>query len=209
MIRSIALASVTAVLLGVGCAAPVVYTTADFNRYKPRTVLVLPPENTTSNTEVMEKCYPIIFSKLAQRGYYAVSPELALQLFRANKLNDPGRLNRLPTKTFHQVFAVDAVLRTRVTDWSSKYVVLTSVVSVGFDMELVDTRTGKVLWRRKQTLAKSPNTSASGGDFVGQLVASLVIAAAHAATTPYEPIAAENAELMLNTLPKGDINVRP
>jgi len=51
-----------------GCA-PKVYTTADFERLKPKSVLVLPPENMTSNTEVLQKCYPFIVSQLAQRGY--------------------------------------------------------------------------------------------------------------------------------------------
>ncbi|MEK7391651.1 MAG: GNA1162 family protein, partial [Fibrobacterota bacterium] len=123
-----------AALALVGCA-PKVYTTADFERLKPKTVLVLPPENTTSNTEVLQKSYPFVFSELAQRGYYAIAPELALQLFRANKLEDPGQINSLPTTKFNDVFGVDAVLRTKVTEWSSKYIVISSTVNVGFDME--------------------------------------------------------------------------
>lgn len=191
-----------------GCAslflaacAPKVYTTGDFERLKPKSVLVLPPENMTSNTEVMEKAYPFLFSHLAQRGYYVISPELALQLFEANKFNDPGRLNKLPTAKFNEVFGVDAVLRTKVTEWSSKYVVVSSTVNVGYDMELLDAKSGTLLWKNSQVLSQSPNNS--GGGIVGMLVS----AAVNAASTPYEPIAKQNAMNMLNTIPQGNTGV--
>lgn len=185
-----------------GCA-PKVYHTADFQRLKPRTVVVLPPENTTSNTEVMEKAYPFIFSNLAQRGYYVIAPELAMQLFRANKLNDAGRINQLPTEKMNEVFGVDAVLKTRVTEWSSKYMVLTSTVNVGYEMELVDAKTGTLLWKHKQLLSKAPGGNSSS------LTGMLVNAAMHAAVTPYEPIASENAQSMLVTVPMGDVRANP
>ncbi len=200
-LRLLLLASVALAL--VGCA-PKVYTTADFERMKPKTVLVLPPENTTSNTEVLQKSYPFIFSELAQRGYYAISPELALQLFRANKLNDPGQINSLPTNKFNEVFGVDAVLKTKVTEWSSKYIVISASVNVGYDMVLVDAKTGTELWKHQQVLSKSPSGNSGGG-----ILGALVNAALTAATTPYEPIASENAKLMLTTIPQGQYHVQP
>ena len=183
--------------LALTACAPKVYTTSDFERLKPKTVLVLPPENTTSNTEVLQKSYPFIFSELAQRGYYVISPEAALQLFRANKLNDPGQINTLPTAKFAEVFGVDAVLKTKVTEWSSKYMVLAATINVGFDMVLVDARTGTKLWEHSQVLSKQP-----GGNN-NSLLGALVNAALSAATTPYEPIASENAKSMLSTIPQG------
>lgn len=183
-------------LLLASCA-PIIRTTADFERLKPKTVLVLPPENTTSNTEVLQKSYPFVFSEMAQRGYYVVSPELTLQLFRANKLNDPGQINNLPTAKFYEVFGVDAVLKTKVTEWSSKYIVISATVNVGFDMTLVDTKSGTVLWSHSQVLSKSPDNSG------GNPLAMLINAALTAATTPYEPIASQNAKSMLSTIPQG------
>lgn len=182
--------------------APQIHTTSDFERLKPKTVLVLPPENTTSNTEVLQKSYPFIFSELAQRGYYAISPELALQLFRANKLNDPGQINSLPTNKFNEVFGVDAVLVTKVTEWSSKYVVVSASVNVGFDMTLIDTKSGTVLWKYTRVLSQTP-----GGNN-NSILGALVNAALTAATTPYEPIASENAKTMLSTIPQGPYHAK-
>jgi hypothetical protein len=173
-------------------------TTSDFDLHKPKTVLVLPPENMTSNTDVLQKSYPFIFSEMAQRGYYVVSPELALQLFRANKLNDPGQINNLPTTKFNEVYGVDAVLKTKVTDWSSKYVVVSASVSVGFDMTLVDARSGTVLWSDSRVLSQTPNNGNNNS-----ILGALVNAALTAATTPYEPIASDNARFMLSTIPQG------
>jgi len=131
-----------------------------------------------------------------------VSPELAMQLFEANKLNDPGRINSLPTAKFHEVFGVDAVLRTKVTEWSSKYIVISSTVNVGYDMELLDAKTGTLLWKRTNVLSKAPDNSNGG------LLGALVNAAMNAATTPYEPIASENANLMMQSVPQGEVHVQ-
>lgn len=189
-------------VLALTSCAPQMRTTSDFERLKPKTVLVLPPENTTSNTEVLQKSYPFVFSEMAQRGYYVVSPELALQLFRANKLNDPGQLNNLPTAKFNEVFGVDAVLKTKVTEWSSKYVVVSASVNVGFDMTLVDARSGTVLWSHSRVLSQTP-----GGNN-NSILGALVNAALTAATTPYEPIASDNARFMLSTIPQGPYNAQ-
>jgi len=178
--------------------APQIRTTSDFDRLKPKTVLVLPPENMTSNTEVLQKSYPFVFSEMAQRGYYVISPELTLQLFRANKLNDPGQINNLPTAKFNEVFGVDAVLKTKVTDWSSKYVVVSASVNVGFDMTLVDAKSGTVLWSYTRVLSQTPNNGNNNS-----ILGALVNAALTAATTPYEPIASDNARFMLSTIPQG------
>lgn len=192
----------TLLALLAGCA-PQVYTTADFERLKPKSVLVLPPQNMTPNTEVLQKSYPFIFSQLAQRGYYVISPELAMQLFEANKLNDPGRINSLPTAKFNEVFGVDAVLRTKVTEWSSKYIVISSTVNVGYDMELLDAKTGTLLWKRTNVLSKAPDNNSNSG-----LLGALVNAAMNAAVTPYEPIASENANIMMQSVPQGEVHVQ-
>ncbi len=170
----------------------------DYKSVKPRTVLVLPPENTTAGTEIEEQVYPIIFEKLSRRGYHCIPPELARTVFNANKLEDAGRINSLPPMKFKEIFGVDAILKVVVTDWESKYVVISSNVNVGFDMQLIRTQDGSTLWALKRLLSKAP-----GGNNNGGLIGALVNAAVHAAFTPYEPIAEENADTMIKTIPKG------
>jgi len=169
----------------------------DYEKRKPDVVLVLPPENTVQATQVEETAYPIIYEKMANRGYYCIAPELARGIFNANKLEDAGRINSLPPQKFKEIFGADAILRVRVLDWSSKYMVLSSKVSIKFEMTLVDCGSGEDLWSMTNEVAKAPGNSGGG------LVGALVNAAMHAAFTPYEPIAEENAKTMLVTVPQG------
>jgi hypothetical protein len=170
----------------------------DYANRKPTVVLVLPPENTLQATEVEETAYPIIYEKLTNRGYYCISPELARGIFNANKLEDAGRINALPPQKLKEIFGADAVLRVRVLDWTSKYIVISSTVTIKFEMTLVDASTGEDLWSLTHVVSKSPSGNSGGG-----LVGALIEAAVHAAMTPYEPIADENAGVMLSTLPEG------
>src|SRR5687767_12082537 len=101
--RKIGLASLAALGLMLVSCAPKAYVSESMKKNPPKVILVLPPENTTSNTEVTEKAYPFVFSYLAERGYYAISPELAQAVFNANKMNDPGRLNTLPPQKFREI----------------------------------------------------------------------------------------------------------
>ena len=164
----------------------------------PRIIAVLPPENLTSNTEVEEKLYPLISTRLAERGYYVLSPELLREIFNANKLESAANINALDPKKFKEILGVDAILVTKVTDWSSKYFVLGSTVTVGLDMQLIDTRIGKVLWKLDHRVSKAPNGNSNGG-----LIGALVNAAIHAAVVPYEPIADENTRILYATVPAG------
>jgi hypothetical protein len=146
---------------------------------------------------VEETVYPIIYEKMANRGYYCLSPELVRGIFNANKLEDAGRINTLPMAKLMEIFGVDAVLKTKVLDWSSKYFVISSTVTVKLEMTLIDGKSGEELWSMTNVISKAPG--GGGGSLIGALVAT----AMNAAFTQYEPIAEENAKVMLGTVPKG------
>jgi hypothetical protein len=178
--------------------APTPQLDPDYSLHKPKVILVLPPENTTSGTQVEETVYPIVYEKTSNRGYYCLSPELVKGIFVTNKLEDAARINTLPLTKFKEIFGADAVLKIKVLDWSSKYVILSSTVTVKLEMHLIDIQTGKELWSLTNVVSKSPNNS--GGGIAGALMA----AAMNAAFTAYEPIVDENAKIMLGTLPEGN-----
>lgn len=168
--------------------------------HPPKIVAVLPPENLTSNTEIEEKLYPFISTRLAERGYYVIAPELLREIFLANKLEQAATINALSPEKFKEILGADAILITRVTDWSSKFFVVGSTVTVAMEMELLDTRTGKTLWKYQYSLSKTPNNNSSS------LIGAIVSSALHAAVVPYEPIADENTQIIYATMPKGPFN---
>lgn len=176
---------------------PNFYLNEKLEAQPPKVVLILPPENMTSSAEVEEKLYPILYDILSNRGYYCLSIELVKTIFEANKLNDAGRINQLPNQKFKEIFAAGAVLRTRVTEWAVSYVVISSSVTVGLDMELIDTQSGEILWSMQQTYTQSSNSS--GGGLIGALVSAAISTAAF----EYEPIAEENSKIMFKTIPEG------
>ena len=169
----------------------------------PALVLILPPENTTSATNVEGMVYPMVYEKLVQRGYYCISPELARGIFNTNKLEDAGRINSLPPRKFKEVFGADAVLKVRVTQWSSYYVVLASSVSITMEMSLVATETGEVLWSGTRTESRQPDMEGEEGK-TPSLLGALVKVALHSAMTDYEPIAEDNIDALISQIPLGD-----
>jgi hypothetical protein len=181
----------------IGCG-PKPFIHPDYAKMKPKVIVVLPPENTTTNDNVESVAYPILFEKLSNRGYYCISPELVRAVFNANRLEDAGRINALPPQKMKEVFNADAVFRTKILDWSSKYVILSSTVTITLDMEMLDATTGEKLWAFKSTVSKAP------GDGGGSLLGALISAAVNAAFTQYEPIMEENAKNSITLVPLGD-----
>lgn len=197
---SLLLAFASALLLGCSSQPPKPWV-------PPSLVLILPPENTTAATDIESIVYPMVYERMVNRGYYCISPELARGIFNTNKLEDAGRINSLPPRKFREVFGADAVLKVRVTEWSSYYMVLASSVSVTMEMSLVDTETGETLWTRTRTESRSPESDSAGTGkpgLVETLVHAMIDAAVHAAITEYEPIAEANVEAMVGEVPAGD-----
>jgi hypothetical protein len=170
----------------------------NYQAMKPKVLVVLPPDNTTSNDEVEKVAYPILYEKFSNRGYYCIAPELVRSVFNANRMENAGRINELPAQKMHEVFNADAVLKVRISEWSTKYIVISATVTITVELEMVDAKTGEKLWSMKNTVSKSPGDN--GGGFIGQLVN----AAIFAAMEKYEPIMEDNAKTMATALPKGD-----
>jgi hypothetical protein len=169
-----------------------------YQEMKPKVLVVLPPDNTTSNDEVEKVAYPILYEKFSNRGYYCIAPELVRSVFNANRMENAGKINELPPQKMHEVFNADAVLKVRITEWSTKYIIISSEVTITVELEMVDAKSGEKLWGMKNTISKSPGNS--GGGFIG----AMVNAALFAAMEKYEPIMEENAKTVVSTVPMGD-----
>ena len=188
--------AVAGILLLTGCG-PAYKLVEDYETKKPKSVVVLPPENLTANSDVEQKVYPIIFTEMSRRGYYCISPELVRGIFDVNKLEDAGRINNLPAQKIGDVFGTDAVLKCQVTDWAKEYMVFSFTIVIGFTLELFDAKTGESLWQYHYVLRKSPGNT-------NNPIVDLIVTAINAAITRYEPVAQENALFMLKTVPKGE-----
>lgn len=193
------LAVVTCVLFSLlsGCAAPPAKNDLSaYYAHKPRSILVVPVLNDTPEINAPSVFISTITKPLAERGYYVFPVYLSDLILRDFGLVEAGHIHQLETSRFFELFGADAVLLVNIKDWSSKYIVLASTVSVEMDYELRDTKTGTVMWQSKQQVVQS-----SGGAEAG-LIGMAISAAVNAMFTDYLPLARQ-ANNQVFIAPKG------
>jgi hypothetical protein len=165
-----------------GCAKP---AKTDYSRYlerMPRSIVVLPPLNESTQVRAPEAFMSTITVPLAERGYYVYPVAMVHGYMRENGLPTSGEMHQVPPQRFHDILGADAVLYITIKEWTDRYVVLNSTTSVTLEYRLVDAVTGQRLWERTQTVADSSGNGGSGGGIGGMLIGAAVGAAIHAAS---------------------------
>ncbi len=150
--------TLTVCILALGCAATTNDYTA-FYAHQPRSILVVPILNETVQILAPNMLITSVSQPLGERGYYVFPVILTDALLKDLGLPEAGLIHQLPPKKFQDRFGADAVLFITIKDWGSKYVVLQNIMRIEVHYALVDTRTGNLLWDRKQVIQKG-----SGGD---------------------------------------------
>ncbi|SDA23559.1 hypothetical protein SAMN05216315_1219 [Nitrosospira sp. Nsp18] len=198
----LAIAACVALNLLSGCAVqPEKIDLSAFHTYKPRSIVIVPVLNETTEISAPSVFVSTITRPLAERGYYVFPVYLTDLVLRDFGLAEAGHIHQLDTQRLFELFGADAALFITIKDWSSKYIVLASTVVVEMDYELKDTKTGTVLWRSKQQVAQS-----SGGD---DLISMAVSAAITAMLADYLPLARQannQAFIPPRGLPAGPYN---
>jgi hypothetical protein len=143
--------------------------------------LVVPVLNETTELTASPTFITTITQPLAERGYYIFPVYLVDYILRDFGLVEAGHIHQLPVERFSEIFGADSVLFVTIKDWSTKYVVLASFVTVEMEYVLKDTKTGITLWEHQQEFEQS---SKFGGP-----VTLVVTAAINAMLTDYLPLA--------------------
>jgi len=188
----------TTVLLLTGCATTPRWDYGPFFENHPRSILVVPAHNSTTAVNAPEIWGTTITMPLAERGYYVFPLRLTDDLLKDLGLTNEALVAQLPPSRFKELFGADAVLLVTIHDWTTKYLVLASNVTVHVSYKLVDTRTGLVLWQGDQ---KAVRQSGSGGGGLGGLIAAAVSALATTAID-YRPLAREANTVIVGS-PRG------
>jgi len=177
----------TGALLLTGCATTPKWDYTPFFENHPRSILVVPASNTTTAVDAPEIWSTTITMPLAERGYYVFPLYLTTDLLKDLGLTNEALLEQLVPSRFKEIFGADAVFFVTIHDWSTKYLVLASNVTVRVSYKLVDTRTGLVLWQGEQKVIRQ---SGAGGGGIAGLIAAAVSALATTAVD-YRPLARE------------------
>ena len=171
--RAIAIAFLLGVLAS-GCAtqqAPFDY--AAFKESKPKSILVLPPLNSSPDVAATYGMLSQVTYPLAESGYYVLPVTLVDETFKQNGLTTPTDIHNVAPAKLFEIFGADSALYVDVKSYGTSYVVVNSATTVTATAKLVDLRNGAVLWHGAATASSAENQSNQNG-LVGMLVSAIV-----------------------------------
>lgn len=158
-------------LLSGACAA----TKHDYSAYRqhlPRSILVLPPLNNSTDVNASYVYLSTVSQPLADCGYYVFPVAMVDGFMKENGLPGPGEMHAVPLDKLRDVFGADAVLYVTIEEWGQKYLVLTSTTVVRAKAELVDTVSKTSLWSGTAYVSEGSGGAESG--LIGMAVAAIV-----------------------------------
>jgi hypothetical protein len=123
---------------------------ADYTAFKnshPRSILVLPPINETTDVGATYGVLSQMTLPLAESGYYVVPVAVMDETFKQNGLTNAAEIQGTSPAKLREIFGADAALYTKITKYGSVYQVLDSTTVVAASAKLVDLRTGDVCGR--------------------------------------------------------------
>lgn len=190
-----------------GCSAtrPVVTKGAEFpGMYdeQPRSILILPPLNESTDAEAKEYYMTTIEQPLALWGYYVFPVEMVSDIMKQEGVYDTAMLYDMPLDKFQQYFGADAVLFTHIRKWDLAYAVVAASLTVSIEAEIVSTKTSQKLWKYTGTVVVDLSGGNSGGGLAG-LVAKAIATAINSAAADYVKYARVANYRFLGALPLG------
>ena len=140
---------------------------AKFYEENPAVLLVMPPINNTTSVDAKEFLYTSISRPLVEKGYYVISPHLAMDIFKNESAYDAELFIDQDVSQFGQVFGADAVIFSEILTWKK--------VGVGIETDLKytikSTHTNEVVFERTCNFFLDLSVQNTGGGLVGALVA--------------------------------------
>ncbi|MGN6087059.1 DUF799 domain-containing protein [Trinickia sp.] len=186
------------------CAAPVKHV--DYTAFKssrPRSILLLPPENATPDIKASYSMLSQMTMPVAEAGYYVVPVAVMDEAFKQNGLTTPTDIEMAPAAKLREIFGADAALYTKVTQYGSVYQVINSSTVVRASSKLVDLRTGDVLWQGSAVATGDElhGNANAGGGLIGLLVQAAVKQIIHSLTDESHDVAGLTSWRLLHAGP--------
>ena len=171
-----------------GCANPAPpYDYTAFTRSKPRSILVLPPLNSSPEVKAGHGVLAQVAFPLAESGYYVFPVAVVEETFVNNGLTQADDIHAVSLEKLYDIFRADAVLYLHVREYGTRYQVVVSDTRVTLDGRLVDLRSGEQLWNGTATASSTEQHGTNQGGLAGLLAQALVEQIVHSvADTTYD-----------------------
>ncbi|WP_175758856.1 DUF799 domain-containing protein [Burkholderia ambifaria] len=192
------------------CAQPVKrpdYTA--FKKSQPRSILVLPPINETSDVTATYGMLSQMTLPLAESGYYVVPVAVMDETFKQNGLINAAEIQQTSPAKLREIFGADAALYSKVSQYGTVYRILASATVVSASAKLVDLRTGDVLWQGRASASSDEGGNSGGGGLIGMLVTAAVKQIANTLMDQSHSVAAYTSTRMLSAGPPNGLLYGP
>jgi hypothetical protein len=114
--------------------------------HMPRTIAVLPFLNQAKSQEGSEAVRRGFYNHFSSLPFTDMQLHRTDYLLRKAGLEDPAVISKTPPQELGKILNVDAVVYGTISNFDKLFAVLYSNVSVGAEIRMVDTKTGKALW---------------------------------------------------------------
>ena len=186
----------------VGCAAPKPKDYSAFRAADPKTILILPPKNSSPDIKATYGVYAQTSRPVAEAGFYVLPITLVDEHFKAQGMTVADDVHAIDIAKLREVFGADAALYIDIKEYGSKYYVIGSATFVTAEGRLVDLRTGDELWQGVAR-ASSEEQSQNSGGIAGMLISALVKQVMAAAFDQSYPIAGMTTQRLLSVQSPG------
>jgi hypothetical protein len=195
-----------AVLLSVlvlsGCAAPPPKDYTAFRATNPRSIVVVPVTNKSTQVEAPDNFLVTLPIPLAERGYYVFPVNMVKRVMEDDGLSDADLVHAADARRLAGLFSADAVLLAEIVRWDSKYILISTTTTVSIRYSLKSGKTGETIWEQEVTTEYTPGASHSGNPLV-DILATAIAAAIERAMPSYIPLATQANVLAVYTEGQG------
>jgi hypothetical protein len=157
----------------------------------PRSILVVPVVNKTVEVNAADYFLSTVSVPLAERGYYVFPVNAVKRMLEDDGLSDAALVHGTDPTRLCGLFGADAVLFVTIEQWTSKFVLLSTQVTVEFEYVLKDGHTGEELWKERQAGVYASDSG--GGGLAGAIAAAILTKA----SPNYMPLARQANERAL------------
>lgn len=166
---------VFSILLLVGCAtqSQTAYDYTQFKEENPLSILVLPPLNDSLEVNAGYSFLSQVTYPLAESGYYVFPVAVVNDLLKHNGVTEPSDIHAIPLEKLSEIFAADAVVYLKITEYGTSYKIIASDTRVTAHARLVSLKTGEKLWEGAATASTAEQQNTNQG-LLGMLVVAVI-----------------------------------
>ena len=119
---------------------------------KNQTVAILPIETSHAGQKEMAEMFRQgLYANLKQSEFHLLERYIVDGLLKQNNLTEPSNFLTINPMQFGEILGVDAIVFSRINKVERSYFIVHSSIELSVSVQMVDTRSGEILWRAEQT----------------------------------------------------------